>query len=419
MKCPSCKSEIERDVYYCNKCGFMAPAAKYFANDRSFSNWRPKAAPVSAPAAQIEKRPSTAAVSPYVPPEIPNEVKRVNVYTAKNNRWEPFGYMNVDDGVIFDYSGYACFRYESGWLVSYKDRSLYRTDPDGRMIDVHGRVIGLIDSFRTLPADSGKMIYKESADILIYAVMPVLKGSDDEIVDSYFSCFGDDMDQAGRIAAKACFSNPDNPLYVVLYATHLCILADGAEGRECRMGDTTEKTLRRLSDAYNFISSHLNIPEYGSIMKTINDLIYYLIGEYYTCHNRMDEAERVLDNVQLDMFPYKAVLRGMIILSRMDQEYDRIGYYSDRWEREIREDIVLLKRALLSEHWFNEKQKSVVLTFIQIFTCGVYYNISEVEYSYYCLLYARILKEADIEAIDEELGKYRRNRAGQLVYDAG
>jgi hypothetical protein len=40
MKCPSCNESIIGKAVRCEKCGFIAPAAKFFANDRSFSEWK-------------------------------------------------------------------------------------------------------------------------------------------------------------------------------------------------------------------------------------------------------------------------------------------------------------------------------------------------------------------------------------------
>ena len=101
MKCPSCRAKIKGDENYCNKCRFMVPGAKYFANGGSFSEWKsqikqkgsqqdepipvvsaapeslpeiiPENIPDSAPAARIE--PIPAELSPHVPAPIKDEPK--------------------------------------------------------------------------------------------------------------------------------------------------------------------------------------------------------------------------------------------------------------------------------------------------------------------------------------------------------
>ena len=338
-------------------------------------------------------------------------------YLLSKNRWEPNGFFSLKDSIIFDRNGNALYRYDSGWLVSYKDRSLCHLDAEGRVININNQTIGLIGNYKNLPKDFDEVNYKDYNQIFIEAIKPVFKDSSDYYISNYWSSTSSDMTRAENLVKRAINENPNSPEYIVLYATHLFLIEDNYAGQFGRMRDTDDHTLKLLYDVFNFCNQHLSIAKYSSVMTKIRDLVYYLIGEYYATHDYMMEAERILNSVNVDMFPYKSVLMAMVISYNMDKEYERTGNISQHWEKPLREEINLLKRALLSPCWFNPYQKSIALTDIQGYTSGIYFNISELEYSYQCLLFARDLKGADMPFINSELKKYRKTYSGKLEYD--
>ncbi|MCR5523875.1 MAG: hypothetical protein K6F64_09620 [Clostridia bacterium] len=339
-----------------------------------------------------------------------------SVFTLLNNNWVPYGYLSINDCVIFDNSGNACYRFDSGWLVSYRERSIYRVDSDGRIIDIYNHVIGLINNYPKLPEGLNRTIYKEVDHVFIDYISPIFRNSSDELVLDYFQNLSD-INHAESIAKTAYFNKQDCPEYIVLYASHLFFVVDSEAGKYGRMCDTDDKTLKLLYDVYNFCNKNLNIEKYSSVINKIRELSYYLIGEYYATHDYMVEAEKILSSVNVDIFPYKSVLMAMVVSYGMSKEYERTGYVSPHWEGQVRDVVNLLKRSLLSNHWFNSKQKSIALTDLQGYLSGIYFNINEVEYSYYCLLFARALQDADVAFIDSELRKYRKTHSGKLIYD--
>lgn len=339
-----------------------------------------------------------------------------SVFTLLKNKWVPYGYLSTNDSVIFDNNGNACYRFDSGWLVSFRERGIYRVDSDGRIIDIYNHVIGLINNYSRLPENLDRAIYKEVDHVFIDYISPVFRDSSDELVLDYFHNLSD-INQAEAIAKSAYFNNQNCPEYILLYASHLFFVVDSEAGKHGRMCDTDENTLRLLYDVYSFCNKNLSVEKYSNEITKIRDLSYYLIGEYYATHDCMVEAEKILSAVNVDLFPYKSVLMAMVVSYGMSKEYERTGSVSTSWESQVQNVVDLLKRALLSNHWFNSKQKSIALTDLQGYLSGIYFNINEVEYSYYCLLFARALQDADIVFIDSELRKYRRMPSGKLIYD--
>ena len=337
------------------------------------------------------------------------------VNILKNKKWEEFGYFSEEKSVIFDGEGKACYRYDSGWLVSYDEKSICRVDSKGNIVNINNQIIARIENYSKMIKDFDRVNYKDYSQISDL-VFPIFKDSSDYLIRDYWNNAFNDSVKAESIVNEAYNSNPNYPEYVVLYATHLYLVFDAYAGKYGQLCDADEYTLELLYDIYNFCNQHLFVDQYGDTIKKIMDLTCYLIGEYYTTHGDMVKAERILNSVNEEMFPYKSVLMGMIISHNMNKEYESTGNLSAHWEEKVLEEINLLKKTLVSDYWSNPYQKSIALTYIQGYTCGIYFGISEINYSYNCLLFARDLKGADLSSIDSELRKYKKSIFGKLTY---
>ena len=252
---------------------------------------------------------------------------KFTAYSLVNNQWQPYGYLSTEDCIIYDRNGNACFRYDSGWLVSFRGQNLYRVDQQGKIYNISNQVTGLIGNYSELPADINKSIYKDYNKIFWDAVLPVLNNSTDKAIIDYKNSISD-LNRADSIARNAYNNSPENSEYIILFITHQFVLADALAGKYGRMSDAGEDVLRALNNIYMLCNKHLSIQKYNTVILKIRDLIYYLMGEYHVTHNHIIEAEQILNNVNVDLFPYKAVLMSIAIAQKMNDEYERTGNLS-------------------------------------------------------------------------------------------
>ena len=263
-------------------------------------------------------------------------------------------------------------------MVSYGDQSICRVDTKGKIVNINNQVIGRIENYDKLSKDFDVVNYKDYSQVFTDSIFLIFKNSADSLIQDYLNNVSIDMVKAESIVKEAYNGNPDCPEYVVLYATHLYLVVDSYAEKFGQVCSSDEHTLELFYDVYNFCDQHLYVEKYSDDIKKIRDLTYYLIGEYYTTHGDMDKAERILNSVNEEMFPYKSVLMGMVLSHNMHIEYESTGDVSSHWEKKVWEEINMLKRTLLSDRWANPHQKSIALTYIQGYTCGIYFGINEI-----------------------------------------
>lgn len=324
------------------------------------------------------------------------------------------------------------FSYEKGKLINIKNKMVFTVTPAGEIENTAGKHVGYIENYQQLLS----IIHETPSPVKRQTTFTgaTHHSKSPNTQQSYGSSFQQTKNAANspesylrKMSAQFNEGNyfdsfetseaayrlfPNNIDIMKFYASGLSIqISLDEEADAYKYDDFRSKCCKLLEVSFKLKA---NTPKSDESTTRYERQAHYGLGRHYHDNGKFELAANELSQVNIMQYPYAAAVLShchMTLIASINKNapIEQIRRHHDTYGLHLKNDTVLLKKALSSKN-FNDVEKAMVwLTLSLIYVYGYPHVPKNVNYAYDCVKQAYALKPS---IAIEEYKKYKKGLFG-------